>query len=58
MPGMRQAQDDKTGRVSGRLGKTSGARGKAQDDKIGRTMGRLRMTGHILYRFVILTQPA
>ena len=48
MPGMRQAQDDKTGR----------ARGKAQDDKTSRAKGRLRMTGHILYRFVILTQPA
>ena len=25
---------------------------------VSRARGRLRMTGHILYRFVILTQPA
>ena len=43
-----KAQDDKTSR----------ARGKARDDKTSGARGRLRKTGHILYRFVILTQPA
>ena len=52
MPGMRQAQDDKK-----QILHMPGMR-QARDDKTSRAKGRIRMTGHILYRFVILTQLA